>query len=113
MPSAHGSPVRRAAATVALLVIGVAVRVALLALAPPYGFTGDHVDYVCWGRQIRESGVRSVYRTPPGTGERLNYPPFAAYAFWLSGALHAHLDPAAVANTVASRAAYAVTTTFA
>ena len=127
MPSAA----RRAAATVALLVAGIAVRGALLEVAPQYGFTGDHVDYVCWGRQTERAGVLDLYRTPPdtceadlfidghwqrvrsGTGEPLNYPPLAAYAFWLAARVHAHLDPARVANTVASRTAYALTTTLA
>lgn len=126
------SAARRAAATVALVVAGVAVRCVLLQIAPQYGFTGDHVDYVCWGRQTeRDGGVLDLYRTPPGTcdadlridgrwqrvssgtNERLNYPPLASYAFWLAARIHARLDPARVANTVAARAAYAVTTTLA
>lgn len=136
MPSAAPSSSRsssawRAVAGTVLFVAGLAVRAVLLSAAPQYGFTGDHVDYVCWGRQIQHAGVLDVYRTAPspcdsdvivdgsrrrvqsGTGERLNYPPAAAYAFWLAGALHARLDPTGVANTVASRAAYAVTTTLA
>ena len=127
MPSAA----RRAAATVLLLVGGVAVRGALLQIAPQYGFSGDHIDYVCWGRQTERAGMLDLYRTAPatcdaehfmdgrwrrmpsGTGERLNYPPLAAYAFWLAARVHARLDPTRLANTVASRAAYAVTTTLA
>src|SRR5262249_38213251 len=100
-------------------------------LAPQYGFTGDHVDYVCWGRQIGRAGVLDLYRTQPGTceselfidgrwqrvqsgtSERLNYPPLAAYALWLASRIHRAFDPTRIANTFASRVAYAVPTTLA
>ncbi len=110
------------------LVVGIAARVWLVTLAPRYAFTGDHVDYVCWGREAVDAGVLALYTRPPGacpavlyvdgaprvassgTGERLNYPPLAAYVFWAAGRLHAALDPQRIANTVAARGAYAVST---
>ena len=122
---------RWALVLVAIVVAGVATRAALLGLAPRYAFTGDHVDYVCWGRQTVTSGVLDLYRTAPGdcpadvvidgriermrggTGERLNYPPLAAYVFAMQGWLLHRLDPSAVANTVTSRAVYATSTTLA
>jgi hypothetical protein len=118
-------------ASVGLLVVGLVVRSVLLDLAPAYGFLGDHVDYVCWGRQIVAAGVLDVYKHPPprcranamidgrqvtvesGTGERLNYPPLAAYVFALEGRLLARLHPDPVANTVTSRTVYALSTTLA
>jgi hypothetical protein len=122
---------RWALVLVALLMVGVAVRAVLLDLAPRYGFTGDHVDYVCWGRQTVTAGVLDVYRNPPapcladlaidgraqrmtaGTGERLNYPPLAAYVFAIQGWLLQRVDPDAVANTLTSRVVYATSTTLA
>ncbi|MEO6028824.1 MAG: hypothetical protein ABIR79_18315 [Candidatus Binatia bacterium] len=113
------------------LVVGLGARGALVEVAPRYGFTGDHIDYVCWGRQTRAAGVLSLYTRGPGecpadvpidgqirrlatgTGERLNYPPLAAYVFAAQGWLLERLDPGAIANTVTSRAVYAVSTTVA
>src|SRR5205085_727061 len=101
------------------------VRAVLLELAPVYGFFGDHVDYVCWGRQIVATGLLDVYKHPSprcranatidgrpvtiesGTGERLNYPPLAAYVFALEGRLLERLEPNPSANTVTSRTVYA------
>lgn len=118
-------------AAAALLVVGVLVRAMLLQLAPPYAFTGDHVDYVCWGRQTVAAGVLDLYKHPPpsclasgivegrpqrfasGSGERLNYPPLAAYIFALEGRLLEHLEPNPLANTVRSRTVYALSTTLA
>jgi hypothetical protein len=119
---------RAVVALFAALVAGCAVRVVLLGLAPRWGFLGDHVDYVCWGRQAVTAGVLDLYRHPPepvatdvfidghprrlftGTGERLNYPPLAAYVFLLQGRLLERLDPSSVANTATARVAYAVAT---
>lgn len=117
---------------VAALLAGVVVRVALVAIAPRYAFVGDHVDYVCWGRQAVARGVLDLYRTPPdaclgfvpvgqdqrrlvasGTGQRLNYPPLAAYVFWAEGRLLAALDPSQTANTPTARAVYAISTSIA
>ena len=129
----HRSAVRRAAVIVAAaLVAGIGVRIALLAVAPRYGFLGDHVDYVCWGRQAVTRGVLNLYRTPPspcsavvypsggsaqllntGSNQRLNYPPLAAYIFWGSGHALAALDPSQTANTVTSRAVYGLATSLA
>ncbi len=113
------------------LLAGVAARVALVAIAPRHAFVGDHVDYVCWGRQAAARGVLDLYTSPPGncpsfiyidgsrrfmasgSEQRLNYPPLAAYIFWLDGKLHAVLDPAQNANTVTSRAVYAIPTALA
>jgi hypothetical protein len=111
------------------LVLGLAARAALLAIAPRYGFTGDHVDYVCWGREATTDGVLAMYVTPQtpcfailplsqppqheksGCGERLNYPPLAAYVLWAQQHVLRVLDPDQTANTVTSRAAYAIGTT--
>lgn len=113
------------------LLVGVLARIALLELAPRWGFLGDHVDYVCWGRQAVTAGVMDLYRRAPGTcptdafidgqrqrmqtgsNEALNYPPLAAYVFAIQGALLERLDPSPVANTVVSRAVYALGTTLA
>jgi hypothetical protein len=125
--------VRRAAVIVALaLVAGIAARVALVAIAPRYGFLGDHVDYVCWGRQAVARGVLDLYRTPPstcpaivypsggstqllktGSDQILNYPPLATSVFWGAGHLLAALDPSQTANTVTARAVYAISTSLA
>jgi hypothetical protein len=114
-----------------IVVAGVLVRAALLGLAPRYAFVGDHVDYVAWGRQAVAAGILDLYRTPPksvltdmtidgkpqrlatGTGERLNYPPLAAYVFALEGRLLERLAPEPVANTVLARTVYALSTTLA
>jgi hypothetical protein len=122
---------RARAIVVAAILLGIAARVWLLAIAPHYGFLGDHVDYVCWGREAVDAGVLALYSRPPGacpavayiegerrvittgTGERLNYPPLAAYVFWAEGRLLAALDPARVANTVTARAVFAISTSIA
>src|SRR6187397_2566606 len=100
-PSGVGRP-RRFAWPLLLIFLaaGIVARAVLLWLAPVYGFAGDHIDYVCWGRQTIAAGVLDLYHHPPspcpsevtvegvrqqhtsGTGERLNYPPLAAYTFW-------------------------------
>ena len=116
---------------IAAVGIGLLARGELLSLAPRYGFLGDHVDYVCWGRQARSRGVLDLYVTPPptcptvayaegvpqvfstGSGQRLNYPPLAAYVFWAQGTLLAALDPTQLANTLTSRTVYALSTTIA
>ncbi len=115
----------------AALIAGVVARAVLLWLAPTYGFAGDHIDYVCWGRQAVAGGVLDLYRRPPGpcpgeyvidgvrqrreggTGERLNYPPLAAYTFWAEGRLLRALDPSIVGNTLTSRVVFAFSTTLA
>ena len=51
---------------VALVLVGLVARGVLLSVAPRYGFLGDHVDYVCWGRQAVAAGVLDLYRNPPG-----------------------------------------------
>lgn len=122
---------RPATIVVAALLAGVLARVWLVALAPRYAFLGDHVDYVCWGREAVDAGVLALYTQPPGTcptiayldgerreiatgtGERLNYPPLAAYVFWAEGWLHAAIDQARTANTVTARAVFAVSTSLA
>ena len=116
---------------VVLFVAGILARWQLLQIAPRWGFTGDHVDYVCWGRQTRAAGVLDVYRHPPapcpadvyidgrlqrmatGSGQRLNYPPFAAYLFALQGWLLERFGGDGVANTLTSRVVYATSTTLA
>jgi hypothetical protein len=126
MSSLRGRP---AAIVAAALLAGVLARVWLIVLAPPFAFFGDHVDYVCWGREAVDVGVLALYQTPPGScpavayidgrprtmmsgaGERLNYPPLAAYVFWIEGHLHALVDTARTANTRAARAVFALSTT--
>lgn len=116
---------------VAALVVGALARIALLQVAPRWGFLGDHVDYVCWGRQVVASGVLDLYRHSPGTcptdafidgrpqrmqtgsDEALNYPPLAAFVFAVQGALLQRLDPNPIANTFLSRTVYALGTTLA
>ena len=120
----------RAIVLVALL-LGIVARVWLIALAPRYGFLGDHVDYVCWGREAVDAGVLALYVRAPdscpsvayidgerreitsGTGERLNYPPLAAYVVWAEGRLLAAIDPSRLANTVVARAVFAISTSIA
>lgn len=122
---------RVGAALVTVFVLGLAARAFFLWLAPDYGFSGDHIDYVCWGRQAASAGVLDLYRKGPGTcpaellldggrqrlragtGERLNYPALAAYVFALQGWLHGRVDPEAVANTLTARVVYATSTTLA
>ncbi len=113
------------------VVVGIVARVWLVALAPRYGFLGDHVDYVCWGREAVDVGVLALYSRPPGacptrayvdgqwgdivtgSNQRLNYPPLAAYVFWAEGHLLAAIDRSRTANTVASRAVFALSTSVA
>jgi hypothetical protein len=115
----------------AALILGSVARAILLWLAPPYGFTGDHVDYVCWGRLATTAGVLDLYRTAPapcearyftdgawivragGTGERLNYPPLAAYVLGVQGWILARFDPTMLGNTVTARTVFALGTTIA
>ncbi len=115
------------------LLAGIAARVMLLTIAPRYGFYGDHVDYVCWAREAVDVGVLELYTRPPGlcparfyadsrppaqtitsgANERLNYPPLAAYVFWLEGHLLRALDPERIANTLTARVVLALSTTVA
>ena len=115
----------------AAFVVGLVARAALLSIAPRWGFFGDHVDYVCWGRQAVSAGVLDLYRRAPGScpavlfmdgretrldagsNQRLNYPALSAYVFALQGRLHRALEPDAVANTLTSRTVYATSTTLA
>ena len=48
-----------------------------------------------------------------GSGERLNYPPLAAYLFWAEGLVLRTADASRVANTVTARAVLAISTTIA
>jgi len=122
---------RSRAIAVVAVVLGIVARVWLVALAPRHGFLGDHVDYVCWGREAVDAGVLALYTRPPGscpavayvdgdrreitsgTGERLNYPALAAYVFWAEGRLLAAVDPSRLANTIAARAVFAISTSIA
>jgi hypothetical protein len=116
----------------AALLAGIVARGALLEAAPRYSFFGDHVDYVCWAREAVDAGVLELYTRPPGpcparfyppgeapqnitsgSSERLNYPPLAAYTFWLEGLILRAVDPARTANTLASRTVLALSTTIA
>jgi len=121
---------RVATVIAAALLGGFGARAALIAVAPQYGFFGDHVDYVCWAREAVDVGVLALYERPPGpcparlyvdyqtpqtalsgSNERLNYPPLAAYVFRVEGALLRALDPSRLANTVTARAVLALSTT--
>lgn len=122
---------RAAAIVAAALLAGLVARAWLIGLAPRYAFLGDHVDYVCWGREAVDAGILALYVRPPGTcptagyidgtpqplitgtGERLNYPPLAAYVFWAEGRILGALDPSRVANTVTARAVFALSTSIA
>lgn len=124
-------PSRAVALTIAAALAGLIARAWLIGVAPRWGFTGDHVDYVCWGREAVDVGVLALYTQPPGscpavlyidgtprtlpsgTGERLNYPPLAAFVFWVEGRLLSALDPARTANTVTARAVFAASTSLA
>lgn len=115
----------------AAFVLGLVARAALLSIAPRWGFFGDHVDYVCWGRQAVATGVLDLYKKQPGacpavlfldgretrldsgSNQRLNYPALSAYVFALQGRLHQALDPDTIANTLTSRTVYATSTTIA
>ncbi len=104
------------------LVVGLALRIALVMLAPRYGYFGDHDDYVRWGIQAVDRGVTTLYREPPPRQPAvsiapdgrmslsvreydriLNYPPLAAYVLWLEGAVHKRLDDHRYVNTIRAR----------
>ena len=124
---------RVVSAIAAALLAGIAARAVLVAIAPRLAFFGDHVDYVCWAREAVDVGILALYERPPGTcpaefyadnqsapkilvsgtGERLNYPPLAAYIFWAEGIVLRMADASRTANTVAARGVLAISTTIA
>ena len=108
-----------------LVAAAVALRVAVLPLAPRWGYLPDHADLARWGLQAVDHGPLSLYRRPPDawpvvayvgdTPRRAvrshhrpyNYGPLTAYGLWASGCAFAALSPDRLLNTVRSRAAFA------
>ncbi len=116
---------RRVGPWLAVSVIALALRVALIPLSPRYGYYPDHDDFVRWGLQAADEGVLSLYdhaaprqlgqvwrgdkwRQSERTLDRLcNYPPLSAYLLWGSGKAFAALSDDRLINTTLSRAVFA------
>ena len=109
-----------------ILIIGIALRIALLGLSPYHAYTEDHDDFVRWGHLGADQGLAAMYaekaprwqqvryQADGSTGLRqrgvrrtLNYPPLSAYAFWACGHVHKQLSRERYVNTHLSRAIYA------
>lgn len=98
---------------VVALVIGLGARGLCVLLAPQSAYLPDHQTNMGWAAYAVEHGPAALYDLPagqplvvrvrdPGTGKLIdaprvnahayNYPPAAAYAFWLKGRLWQALD---------------------
>lgn len=98
-----------------------ALRIALVALSPKYGYFPDHDDFVRWGIQATDDGLTSLYVRPPAVHdarvwegskwinrqrslERLcNYPPLSTYLLGASGLVLQAVSPDRLINTYTSR----------
>lgn len=103
---------------------GLGLRVALLPLAPLYGYAWDHDDMVRWGIQAADHGLLTLYDVPAPrhnlrvwqdgewvvmqrTLDRLfSYPPLLVYPTYAAGKVHKWLSPERLINTVTSRAVF-------
>lgn len=110
---------------IALAGIALVLRLALLPLAPRYGYLGDHDDFVRWGVQAVDHGILTLYREPPARmpiqsfsagqstlGTRqfdrvCNYPPGTIYLLYSCGLLFRATSTENIVNTVLSRAVFA------
>ena len=104
-----------------MLGAGLAVRFAILPLAPTYGYPWDHDDMVRWGIQAADHGLRTLYDVPAprhdfrlrqqdgwvvvqrSLDRRFVYPPLMAYPVALAGRVHQWISPDRTGNTVTSR----------
>ncbi len=117
---------RRARAIVlAALLVGLGARAWLVSRSPPPAMLWDHHEYVCWGAQMLESGVRSIYsglppaclmwdsramRAAPPSGEEqriCNYPPLAPPLLAAAARALRAVEGELVSNTRAARAIFA------
>ncbi len=117
-------PARRHWFWIAATLAGLALRVALLPLAPRYGYMPDHDDFVRWGIQAADHGLLTLYDHPPPRWDvrvyedgkwsitqrafdRLcNYPPLAAVLLGISGAVFKLVSSDRLINTITSRAVF-------
>lgn len=88
------------------VVLGLALRLGLLAAAPRHAYLWDHLDFMVWSAWSYRVGPTTIYNLPPDTLintnlpsyiseeplttpypslNRCNYPPLSAYAFWIQG----------------------------
>ncbi len=107
------NPQLRLGALLALIALGVIVRIVAVAFSPQNGYVPDHVSHMGRFQYAWNHGPWSVYEmergepflvrmTNPQTGlpgvtirpnpHHVNYPPLAAYLFWVSGATWRVLD---------------------
>lgn len=115
---------RVGAGLVAVLLGGLALRVALVAGAPRYGYAWDHFEVLGMGLVAAERGLTRAYSAPPDAlptlrgwvrqrGEPVvvprrsvyppNYPPIAETVFWAQSRWLGVGDPGFVANTPYTR----------
>lgn len=84
---------------VALIVLGVAIRIAAISVAPQRSYLADHIDALAWGAQAYRNGALSSYdvgnhqplfvydaKHPRDTSlyfsaHEFNYPPLSSYLF--------------------------------
>ena len=104
----------------AVLAAALVLRIALVTTTTGVLYPGDHDDFVRWGIQATDHGVRTLYDGPPARHDRrlwngkwnisqrpfdrtCNYPPLSAYMLWLSGLVFkAVSNDDRLINTVAS-----------
>lgn len=120
----HRGILRRYRFWIIALIAGLGLRVAMLPLAPQYGYVWDHDDMVRWGIQAADHGLLTLYDVPAPrhnlrvwqngtwvlmqrTLDRLfGYPPLMAYPTYAAGKVHKWLSPDRTVNTVTSRAVF-------
>lgn len=101
-------------------IVGLALRLLLIPLAPYFGYPGDHDDFVRWGLKAVDDGVTTLYDAAPprmdfrvrhegqwATTQRhfdrlCNYPPGSVYRLTISGWIFERVSPSRLANTAAS-----------
>jgi hypothetical protein len=125
MESMNPSQRRYRALLIACCLAGVAVRLGALALAPPYAFFSDHLDFMVWSAAAYRWGPTELYDLPPNTlfNTRLpreltpgagagdapiitpypavnacNYPPFSIDLLWVQGWIWERLDNRVIAR---------------
>lgn len=123
---AQGGFLRRHRFWIAALLAGMVLRLALLPLAPRYGYTWDHDDVVRWGIQAADQGVLTLYDVPARrhdirlwengswvlrrreTNRFLVYPPLFAYVTLAGGVVHAWVSQDRIVNTLTSRVVFGI-----